>query len=72
MLAPFVFSSIQPYLPVAIAVLFYLAFTWGGALLPLSCGAFHTIATVTRVPYSKVSGWVPPLLPSPAGLFIYS
>jgi hypothetical protein len=34
--APFVFSSIQPYPHVAIAVLFYLEFTWGGALPPLS------------------------------------
>jgi hypothetical protein len=36
MLAPFVFSSIQPYPPVAIAVLFYLKFVWGSAPPPLS------------------------------------
>jgi hypothetical protein len=29
---PFVFSSIQPYPPVALAVFFYLEFAWGCAL----------------------------------------
>jgi hypothetical protein len=29
MLSPFIFCSIQPYPPVAIAVLFYLEFVWG-------------------------------------------
>jgi hypothetical protein len=28
--------------------------------------------TVTSFLHSKVAGWVLPLLPSPAGLFIYS
>jgi hypothetical protein len=39
--APFVFSSIQSYSPVAIAVFFYLEFTWGGTPLPVSSGAPH-------------------------------
>jgi hypothetical protein len=43
--------------------------------LLLSGGAFHGTATVTSFPCSKVAGgWgrEPPLLPSPAGLCIYS
>jgi hypothetical protein len=34
--------------------------------------SFHTTSAVTNFPLSKVAGQVPPLLPSPAGLFIYS
>jgi hypothetical protein len=109
--APFVFSSIQPHLPVAIAVLFYLEFTWGSALPPVSGGACQTLATVgclplskhtggggatpafsgwqcpsplisggafpmtvtvVSFPHSKLAGWGVPLLPSSAGLFVYS
>jgi hypothetical protein len=44
----------------------------GEVSLPTSGGAFHTKATVTSFPHSKVAGWGPPLLPSPDGLFIYS
>jgi hypothetical protein len=55
--APFVFSSIQPYPPVAIAVFFYyLEFVWGGAPPPLSGGACHMLATVARLPLSKHTG----------------
>jgi hypothetical protein len=54
--APFVFSSIQPYLPVAIAVLFYLEFAWGGAPPLVSCGACHTLDTVRRLTLSKHTG----------------
>jgi hypothetical protein len=57
--APFLFSSIQPYLPVAIAVFFYyyyLEFGWGGAPPPLSGGMCYTLATVTRPPLSKHTG----------------
>jgi hypothetical protein len=104
MFAPFVFSCIHPYLPVAVAVLFYSEFMWGCAPSPLSSGSchtlaavgrlllskhtggggatpafsswpvylqfmwgsgtFHTTATVTSFPHSKVAGWEPPLLPS--------
>jgi hypothetical protein len=39
--APFVSSSIQPYPPVAIAVLFYLEFAWGGGLPPLQWSLPH-------------------------------
>jgi hypothetical protein len=70
--APFIFSSIQPYPPVAIAVFLNLEFTWGGAPPSLSHGACHTLTAVTSLPLSKVAGQVPPLLPSPASLFIYS
>jgi hypothetical protein len=69
---PFVFSSVQPYLPVAIAVLFYLEFMWGGSPPPLSGGAYHTLATVGSLPLSKHTGEVAPHLPSLAGLFTYS
>jgi hypothetical protein len=34
--------------------------------------SFPNDSTVTSFPHSKVAGWGPPLLPSPAGLFIYS
>jgi hypothetical protein len=47
--AHFVFSSIQFYPPVAIAVLFYLQFTWGSAPFPLSDGACHSSAAVGRL-----------------------
>jgi hypothetical protein len=72
-LAPSVFSSIEPYLPVAIAVFFYyLEYLWGGAAPPLSSGTCHTLATATSFPLSKFAGQVPPLLPSLASLYIYS
>jgi hypothetical protein len=48
MLAPFVFSSIQPYTPVAIAVPFYLQFAWGSAPPPLS-GAQGTLPSLLLV-----------------------
>jgi hypothetical protein len=48
--APFVFSSIQPYLPAAIAVLFYLEFSWGCASPRLFS---HTLATDGCLPLSK-------------------
>jgi hypothetical protein len=70
--APFVFSSIQPYSPVAIAVLFYLESEWGGAPPLLSSGACHTLAAVGCLLFSKHTGEVVPLLPSQASLFIYS
>jgi hypothetical protein len=54
--APFVFSSIQPYLPVAIAVFFYLEFMWGGALPPHSSRACHTLASIGSLPFSKHTG----------------
>jgi hypothetical protein len=54
--APFVFSSMQPYLPFAIAVLFYLAFVWGCALTPLSGGACHTSAAVDAFPSPSTLG----------------
>jgi hypothetical protein len=70
--APFVFSSIQPYPPVAIAVFFYLEFMWGGAPPPLSHRVCHTLAAVTHLPSPSTLGEVAPHLPSLAGLFIYS
>jgi hypothetical protein len=117
MYAPFVFSSIQPYLQLQSFFLFKvhmgrcpsptllwfmphfshcykpspLQAYWGRwchtCLLWLAClftvhirgclftplwWKFHTTAAVTSFPLSKVAGWVLPLLPSPAGLFIYS
>jgi hypothetical protein len=51
--APFVFSSIQPYLPVAIAVLFYSEFAWGRGPPPLSSGTYHTLFTVGCLLFSK-------------------
>jgi hypothetical protein len=69
--APFVFSSIQPYLPVAIAVLLYLEFVWRSSPPPLSCGVCHTLAAVGRFPLSKHTGEVVSLPPSLTGLFIY-
>jgi hypothetical protein len=56
MLAPFIFSSIQPYPPVAIAVLFCLEFTWSCAPPPLSSGACHTLVTVGCRLLSKPTG----------------
>jgi hypothetical protein len=50
--------------------LVYLQFMWGSA--PCPGGAFHRTATVASFPHSKVAGRVLQLLPSPAGLFIYS
>jgi hypothetical protein len=54
--ALFVFSSIHPYLPVETVVLFFLVFTWGGALPPLSGGACHTLDSVGGLPLSKHTG----------------
>jgi hypothetical protein len=54
--ALFVFSSIQPYLPAAIAVFFYLEGTWGCAPLPLSIGACYTLATIGSLSFSKHTG----------------
>jgi hypothetical protein len=54
--APFVCSSIQPYSPVAIEVLFYLVFIWGGASPPLCGGACHTLGAVRRLLLSKHTG----------------
>jgi hypothetical protein len=53
---PLVFSSIQPYPPVAIAVFFNLAIMWGGAFPPLSCGVCHTLAAVGSLPLFKHTG----------------
>jgi hypothetical protein len=70
--APFVFSSVQPYLLVAIAALFYLAFTWQGAPPPLSCGARHTLAAVGGLLLSKHNGGGGATPTVSDGLFIYS
>jgi hypothetical protein len=51
--APFVFSSIQSYPPVAIAVLFYFEFAWGGAAPSLSCEVCHTLVAVGCILLSK-------------------
>jgi hypothetical protein len=64
---PFVFSSLHPYLPVAIAVLFYL--NSYGEVLPLH----SSVESATLEPLldafssSSTLGEVAPLLPSPAG-----
>jgi hypothetical protein len=70
--APFIFFSIQAYLLVAIAVIFYLEFAWGCAPPPLSGGTCHTLAAVGSLLLSKHIGGGAPLLPSLASLFIYS
>jgi hypothetical protein len=59
----------QPYLPIAIAVFFYLEFVWGGAPPSLSSGACHTLATVTSLPLSKHSrgGGTTPAFPCQLG-----
>jgi hypothetical protein len=54
--ALFVFSSIQPYLPAAIAVFFYLEGTWGCAPPLLSIGACYTLATIGSLSFSKHTG----------------
>jgi hypothetical protein len=54
--APFIFFSIQAYLLVAIAVIFYLEFAWGCAPPPLSGGTCHTLAAVGSLPLSKHIG----------------
>jgi hypothetical protein len=69
---PFVFSSIQPYPPVAIAVFFNLKFVWGGAPPPLSSGVCHTLAPDGCLPLSKHTGGGGTTLAFPAHLFIYS
>jgi hypothetical protein len=68
--APFVFSSIQAYLPVAIAVHFYLEFEWGSALPPLSGGACHTLAASRCLPLSKHTGR-DGATPAFSGLLVY-
>jgi hypothetical protein len=52
--------------------LVYLQFRRGSAPPLFSGGAFCMTGTVTSFPHSKVSGQGSPLLPSLAGLFIYS
>jgi hypothetical protein len=52
---PFVFSSIHPYQPFAIAVLF-LELAWGGAPPPLSGVACHTLVAFGSFPLSKHTG----------------
>jgi hypothetical protein len=54
--APFVFSSIQPYPPVAITVLFYLELAWGEAPPQLSGGVCHTLVAVGHFLLSKHTG----------------
>jgi hypothetical protein len=54
--APFVFSSIQFYPPVALAVLFYLEFAWGCAPPPQTGGAWHTLPAVGELLLSKHTG----------------
>jgi hypothetical protein len=56
--APFVFSSIQHYPPVAIAVCFFFLFRVcvGSASPPLYCGACPSSAAVTSLPLSKHTG----------------
>jgi hypothetical protein len=54
--APFLFSSVWPYQPAAIAVLVYLQFTWGSASPPLSGGACLMSVTVASLPLSKHAG----------------
>jgi hypothetical protein len=71
--APFVFSSIQPYLPFAIAVFFFLfRVCMGLCLSPTLHGVCHTLALLQAFPSSSTVGEVVPHLPSPASLFIYS
>jgi hypothetical protein len=74
MSAPFLFSSVGPYQPVAIADLVYLQFMWGSAPPPLSSRACLTSVTVGSHSFSKRAGRRgSPHFPSPpAGLFIYS
>jgi hypothetical protein len=40
-------------MPVAIAVLFYLEFAWGGVPAPLPGRACHILVAVGRLPLSK-------------------
>jgi hypothetical protein len=54
--APFLFSSVWPYQPVAIAVLVYLLFAWGSAPPPLSGGACLTSVSVGSLSLSKHAG----------------
>jgi hypothetical protein len=54
--APFLFSSVWPYQPVAIAVLVYLQFTWGSAPPPLSGRVCLMSVTVGSFPLSKHAG----------------
>jgi hypothetical protein len=71
---PFVCSSIQPYLLVAIAVFFYLEFAWGDAPAPLYGGACHTCAAVGSLSISKHTGGVaatPAATPALSGQLVY-
>jgi hypothetical protein len=55
--------------PVFSSWLVYLQIAWEVPLPPLQWDPPHNIVTSLL---SKVAGWVPPLLPSLAGLFFYS
>jgi hypothetical protein len=55
-LAPFLFSSVWPYEPVAIVVLVYLLFTWGSAFPPLSGRVCLMSVTVGSLPLNKHAG----------------
>jgi hypothetical protein len=57
--------------------LVYLQFVWSSAPPPVLWWSVphnsqQLTASVTRFPFSKVAGQRPPLLPSPASLFIFS
>jgi hypothetical protein len=54
------------------SLLFFFRVHVGMCPSPFSGGACDTTATVTSFLHCKVAGRVPPFLPSPAGLFIYS
>jgi hypothetical protein len=58
-------------IPTFSSQLVYLWFTWEVSLPPISSGVFLTLPLLQAFPL-LVAGWVPPLLPSPASLFIYS
>jgi hypothetical protein len=51
---------------------FNLQFSWRSAPSPASTGAFLTDSHSYKLSPLQVAGWLPPLLPSLAGLFIYS
>jgi hypothetical protein len=72
---PFVFSSIQPYPPFAIAVLFLnLQFVWGVTLphSPVELSIDCRLPLLQVFPSPSTLGEVAPHLSSPAHLFIYS
>jgi hypothetical protein len=68
------YTALPAFCNCCLIYLFIYFFTvpMGSGPLPLLDGAFHTTTTVTSFPLSKVAGWLPPLLPSLAGLLIYS